>query len=177
MPKPLKIVLHGPESTGKTELCAQLAAHFRTVWTPEFARHFLDVKGEICAEDVWPIFYGAAAWQIADEKRARKLWFCDTDALATKIYAAHYYGAKSPEITEFARCHLADFYLLCDIDLPWTPDGAQRDLGHLRPQMMRKFRDELEFYGAPFALVRGFGETRFAAALRALQTQFPDASM
>ncbi|MBL7752590.1 MAG: ATP-binding protein, partial [Chitinophagaceae bacterium] len=33
-----KIVIIGPESTGKSTLCRQLAAHFNTLWCPEYAR-------------------------------------------------------------------------------------------------------------------------------------------
>ena len=36
-----KIVVVGPESTGKSTLCKQLAAHFQTRWCPEFARQYL----------------------------------------------------------------------------------------------------------------------------------------
>ena len=37
----LKIVLFGPESTGKTTLSIQLAKHYNTVWVEEFARLYL----------------------------------------------------------------------------------------------------------------------------------------
>ena len=40
----IKITLYGPESTGKTTLAKQLAEHYQTVWTPEFARDFLQEK-------------------------------------------------------------------------------------------------------------------------------------
>ena len=36
-----KIVILGPESTGKSTLCEQLAAHYNTVWCPEYAREYL----------------------------------------------------------------------------------------------------------------------------------------
>jgi nicotinamide riboside kinase len=36
-----KIVVLGPESTGKSTLCAALAAHYQTIWTPEYARAYL----------------------------------------------------------------------------------------------------------------------------------------
>ena len=44
--KPIqKIVVLGPESTGKSTLCAALAAHYQTIWTPEYARAFLSMNG------------------------------------------------------------------------------------------------------------------------------------
>ena len=39
-----RVVVFGPESTGKTTLCRMLAEHFGTVWVPEFVRGYLDQK-------------------------------------------------------------------------------------------------------------------------------------
>lgn len=36
-----KIVIIGPESTGKSTLCSQLAAHYNTIWVREYAREYL----------------------------------------------------------------------------------------------------------------------------------------
>ena len=60
-----KIVIIGPESTGKSTLCQQLADHYKTLWCPEFAREYLlkhgmnyeyddlltIVKGQLALED------------------------------------------------------------------------------------------------------------------------------
>jgi nicotinamide riboside kinase len=40
-----KIVIIGPESTGKSTLCKQLAAHYNTLWCPEYAREYLHENG------------------------------------------------------------------------------------------------------------------------------------
>ena len=40
-----KIVVIGPESTGKSTLCTQLAEHFNTKWAPEYAREYLLKNG------------------------------------------------------------------------------------------------------------------------------------
>lgn len=40
----IKVVLFGPESTGKTTLSKQLARHYNTVWAPEYAREYLQDK-------------------------------------------------------------------------------------------------------------------------------------
>jgi len=174
---PRKIVLIGPESTAKTTLAKQLAAHFNTSWVPEFSRHFLDVKGTIEASDVWSILYGQAAWEnAAFEGLEKSLLFCDTDALTTQIYAAHYYAVASEQIEAFVNSRRGDFYLLCNIDLPWVADGKQRDLGHLRAEMFERFQSELLKRNWPFALIQGEADARLAAAVLALQTYFPDLS-
>jgi len=41
-----KIVIIGPESTGKSTLCEQLAVHYRTLWCPEYAREYLLTHGK-----------------------------------------------------------------------------------------------------------------------------------
>ena len=40
----IKVVLFGPESTGKTTLSRQLAKHYNSVWVPEYAREYLQNK-------------------------------------------------------------------------------------------------------------------------------------
>ena len=40
----LRIVLYGPESSGKTTLAKALAKQFQTTWVPEFARNYLQEK-------------------------------------------------------------------------------------------------------------------------------------
>jgi len=42
---PRKIVIIGPESTGKSSLCEQLAQHYDSLWCPEFAREYLLTNG------------------------------------------------------------------------------------------------------------------------------------
>jgi HTH-type transcriptional repressor of NAD biosynthesis genes len=172
-----KIVVFGPESTGKTTLARELALHINTLWVPEFSRHFLDVKGTIEANDVWPILYGQAAWEnaaFAEIENSNRPLICDTDALTTQIYAAHYYGVASAQIEDFVESRHGDFYLLCDIDLPWVPDGVMRDSGHIRKEMFLQFESQLIKRGWPFALIQGAEEERFAGALAALQTYCPD---
>src|SRR3954469_23007123 len=40
-----KIVVIGPESTGKSTLCSQLAEHYKTIWCAEYAREYLKIHG------------------------------------------------------------------------------------------------------------------------------------
>ena len=40
-----KFVVIGPESTGKSTLCSQLAEHYHTTWVREYAREYLEKNG------------------------------------------------------------------------------------------------------------------------------------
>ena len=41
-----KFVIIGPECTGKSTLCEQLATHYHTLWCPEYAREYLLTHGK-----------------------------------------------------------------------------------------------------------------------------------
>ncbi len=54
-----KIVVIGPESTGKSTLCEKLADHYNTLWVPEYAREYLEKHGpEYTYEDLYDIAAG-----------------------------------------------------------------------------------------------------------------------
>src|SRR5690554_5934857 len=96
MNKTLKIVLTGPESTGKTTLAEKLANHYSLAWTKELAREFVEnLNRPYIEKDVLEI----AKLQILEENKIlnknHKAVFFDTDLIITKIWLLHVYG-KSP---------------------------------------------------------------------------------
>jgi HTH-type transcriptional regulator, transcriptional repressor of NAD biosynthesis genes len=95
-----RVVVTGPESTGKTTLARDLAAAFDTTWVPEYARAYLDAKypgrpdGQpLCVLDDMPeIARGQVAAEDAKAREARRVLFCDTDAAVTAVYSREYFG-------------------------------------------------------------------------------------
>ena len=88
----IKVVLFGPESTGKTTLAQELADHYKTEWVPEYAREYLQVKWDkeqkTCEpQDLIPIAEGQIRLENYLTKKANKLLICDTDLLETKVYS------------------------------------------------------------------------------------------
>jgi NadR type nicotinamide-nucleotide adenylyltransferase len=167
-----RVVLIGSESTGKTTLAERLAAHYGASWVPEFVREYAARKnGPLVVEDHVPIARGQRALEDAAvrtaETRHERLLIQDTDLLSTAVYCAHYYGQCPRWIEDAARDREPDLYLLLDIDLPWVPD-PQRDRGQMRPEMQKLFRDAVERSGAPFVVIAGSPEERFALARNAI---------
>jgi len=97
----LKIVLFGPESTGKTTLAKQLAKYYNSVWVPEYAREYLqykwNIKGKICErKDLIPIAEGQMQLENTLAKQTNTVLFCDTNLLETKVYSEVYYSGFCP---------------------------------------------------------------------------------
>ncbi|CAL2059576.1 ATP-binding protein [Tenacibaculum sp. 190524A05c] len=165
----VKVVLFGPESTGKTTLSRQLARHYNTVWAPEYAREYLQDKWnnerKTCEEsDLIPIAIGQMDLENSLAKKADKLLICDTDLLETKVYSEEYYGGfVDPLLDEFAIKNTYDIYFLTYIDTPWEEDDL-RDRPEQREEMFNAFKNALEKYNRPYILLKGDKETRLKKA-------------
>jgi len=171
---PLRVVLTGSESTGKTTLAADLSRHYGALWLPEYVRDYLEWKGQpLDPSDVEPIARGQIAAQDQALERAGRLLLLDTDVLSTVVYAEHYYGSCAEWIRTAAVVRRADVYLLCDIDVPWTND-PQRDRPHSRSAMQALFREALETRGLPFVEIRGGWRERFLAARATIEQLLQD---
>ena len=169
----VKVVLFGPESTGKTTLSNQLARHYHTVWAPEFAREYLQDKWnnerKTCeASDLIPIAKGQMKLENKLAKKADKILICDTDLLETKVYSEEYYGGfVDPSLDEAAKENTYDLYLLTYIDTPWEADDL-RDRPELRLEMFNAFEKALNTHNRPYILLKGDKETRLKKAVAAI---------
>ena len=93
-----RVVLYGPESTGKTTLAQALANHFQTEWVQEFARDYLQKKWEeqlaVCTlEDLPVIVAGQLEWENQKVIKANQILICDTNVLVTRVWSeTHFNG-------------------------------------------------------------------------------------
>ena len=166
-----RIVVTGSESTGKSTLAAALAAHYGTVWSPEYVREYVASRKEpIRAEDVEAIAKGQMRAQDALAGRSDGLLFHDTDLLSTAVYSCHYFGDCPAWIEDEVRRRQADLYLLAGIDVPWGADAGQRDRGHRREEMHELFRDALTRRGFPFVELSGPHARRLETAIRSIDS-------
>lgn len=164
--------MFGPESTGKTTLAKQLAAHFETVWTPEFARDYLqkkwDVSQKICEpEDLIPIAIGQVKLENDALLTANKYLFCDTNLMVTKVFSEMYYNFCDPALNKAASKHKYDLFFLTDVDVPWTKDDI-RDRPSDRTVTLATFKKALLENNKPFITISGTEEQRFNKAVKIL---------
>ncbi len=169
----VKVVLFGPESTGKTTLSGQLARYYNTVWTPEFAREYLQDKWnnerKICEQkDIIPIAEGQIKLENDLSLKADKVLICDTDLLETKVYSEEYYGGFVNTILDKAAIENSyDIYFLTYIDTPWEADDL-RDKPGERLEMFTAFENTLKKYNRPYVLLKGDKETRLKKAIEVI---------
>jgi HTH-type transcriptional repressor of NAD biosynthesis genes len=164
-----RVCVFGPESTGKSTLARDLAAHFHTVHVPEFARGLLDSKQGVCdASDIPLIAHGQLAAEDALARRANRLLLCDTDVLTTTIWSNVLFGDCPPWIRQVAASRHYDLHLLLDVDVPWV-DDQQRYLPHARQEFFAHCQRALEEASRPYVIIRGAWQERFDRACQAVE--------
>jgi NadR type nicotinamide-nucleotide adenylyltransferase len=165
-PNLTRIVLTGSESTGKTTLAAQLAAHYHVEFVPEFVRQYAASTGKpVVMSDHGAIARGQMALENEYAARADTLLFQDADLLSTVAYYRHYSGSCPKWIEEEALKRRPSLYILAYIDTPWVADGI-RDRADRREEMHQIFIDTLTEFSAPFVPLDGISEERKENAIK-----------
>ncbi|MET0392360.1 MAG: ATP-binding protein [Chitinophagaceae bacterium] len=181
-----KIVAIGPESTGKSRLCEQLARHYGTVWCPEYAREYLLKHGTgYSYEDLLTIAKGQLALEEEQVRIAQTLsttqhssspvssssglLFIDTDMYVMKVWCEFVFGNCHRFILDQVVERKYDLYLLCNIDLPWVRDEL-REYPDPEPrrQLYSIYRDILVNQAVPWVEISGNYEERVAKAVQAV---------
>jgi NadR type nicotinamide-nucleotide adenylyltransferase len=162
------IVLHGPESTGKSTLAERLAAHFGTVWVPEYGRAYCEKHGtDLLPEDLVAIMHGHIEAREALALQARGLLIQDTDPVMTAAWSMMLFGHRIPALDAFSD--VGQLYLLMDIDLPWIGDEVRMFPERAAQQRFFELcRAELVRRDLPWALISGAHDARFNRALDAI---------
>ena len=168
------VCLHGPESTGKTTLAAQLAEHIETVAVPEYGRIYCEIFGNACdLEDLRAIRRGEELLIDAARRKAKKLMILDTDAVMTAVWADVLLGGRPDDLDRIDKP--ADLYLLCDIDVPFVADGIRYFPDQAtRAKMFAQTKAELERRKLDFATITGSRYTRLRSAVDAITARFPE---
>jgi NadR type nicotinamide-nucleotide adenylyltransferase len=176
-----KIVIIGPESTGKSTLCQQLATHYHTTWCPEYAREYLTKNGmNYSYGDLLTIAKGQVELEEEYERSMEKRsdspltshlspLFIDTDMYVMKVWSEFVFGKCDRFILDQIIERKYDLYLLCNIDLPWIKD-ALREYPDLesRRKLYLIYKDIMINQQVPWIEISGDYEERLRNAVTAV---------
>jgi len=181
-----KIVIIGPESTGKSTLCEQLAKHYNTSWCPEYARQFLlehgthysyddlltIAKGQLELEEKCIQSLGKTSGPEVHSRSPMvnsELLFIDTNMYVMKVWCEFVFGKCHQFILDQIKKRTYHFYLLCNVDLPWTYDELREypDIER-RKKLYRMYEDLMENQGVSWIKISGNSEQRLEKAIKAV---------
>lgn len=159
----LKIVVTGPESSGKTTLAQALAARYQVPWVAEYARTYIDQLTQPYQEkDLLAIARGQVQREDEQAQTNPRLLICDTSLLVVYVWSHYRYGRCHPWIADQLAQRSVSHYLLCSPDLPWQPD-PQRENPTDRPELFVRYEEALR--GKPYTVVAGQGKIRLETAV------------
>lgn len=166
-----KIVIIGPESTGKSTLSEALATQLRTVWVPEYARQYLlNINRPYNEADLLEIAKGQLAFEDQLSAQADQYLICDTDLYVIKVWSEHKYDHCHSWILEQIATRTYHHYLLTDIDIPWQDDPQREHPGPWRQYFYSIYRDIVQQSGASWTSISGTHTQRLQQALHAIAT-------
>ena len=188
-----KIVIVGPESTGKSTLSQLLAIHYGTEWCAEYAREYLLANGtDYSYNDLLTIAKGQMALEDSSELLVGKgqiksnitplstvnstitthhapLLFIDTDMYVMKVWCEYVFGKCHPYIEEQIAERKYDLYLLCNIDLPWVKDELREYPDEApRKELYGIYKNILQNQSVPWVEISGNYEERLQKAIEAV---------
>jgi nicotinamide riboside kinase len=167
-----KIVITGPESSGKTTLSVALSTYLTLPLVPEYARQYLEDRGGAYdRSDLLMIAQGQATLERRAVSLGADAIICDTDLLTIVIWSDEKYGCCDTLIRDMYERDKPDLYLLCKPDIPWEPDPLRENPSD-RDRLMDLYSAALR--GKDVEIIHGDMEFRMHAALEILLDRFPE---
>jgi nicotinamide riboside kinase len=167
------VVVTGPESTGKSEICQFLAASYQTACIPEYAREYVSALNRPCTyQDVERI----GRVQVEQLQRGREgnwpMLFLDTFLIITKVWFREVFGKVPDWIDRDLQAAGIDLFLLCYPDIAWEPDPLRENPEPWRSLLYEAYLSEIKQLGSPYEVVRGLGSDRLSQAENAVARHY-----
>ena len=169
-----KILITGPESTGKSFLTKGLAKHYNGGFVGEYAREYIeDLKRDYLESDLLNIAKKQMELEDIQSEKNEAFLFCDTGLTVIDIWSQEKYKRTNDWIKQEILQRKYDLCLLCDIDLPWVYD-RQRENPYDRDRLLFLYQQSFEEREVAYFMVDGVGELRLKNAIEIINRFFND---
>lgn len=162
-----KLVVTGPESSGKTTLAEGLSVAWGAGCAEEVARAYLGAMGGPYQEsDLLAIAQAQLALEdrLASGQGTGRI-VCDTDLITIRIWSEEKYGRCDPWIAEQTEQRDYDHWLLCSPEgITWEPDPL-RENPEDRERLFQRHIATLDRLGKPYTVLVGDRQGRLEHAL------------
>lgn len=161
----MKIVITGPESTGKSRLTKALAEHFNSPFVAEYARQFLEQSGgQYTKDDLVTIAKGQIALEEEVGKASTDLILCDTSLEVVRIWSEWKYKTCDRFILDEALKRKPDLFILLKPDIPWIPDPLRENPDN-REEIYEKYQEVLKEYDTRVIEIGDYWQARLHQAI------------
>lgn len=165
-----KIAIVGGESTGKSTLCAHLAAHYNTVWVKEYARKYLEeLDRPYRFDDLKKMALGQIATEIELQENANEFLFCDTDLHVFKVWSEFKFQKFDVVIEKLLHEVVYNGYIITSPDFPWQFDPLRENPDPLlRETFFNLYVELIKKKQKPYCIVSGVESSRVSQAINFL---------
>ncbi len=163
------VVIGGPESSGKSQLCSDLSSALNAPWVPEYARQYLETNG---ASYDWEVFQKIYFRHLQVQEEAldslhSSLIILDTDSVNFMVWAQRVFKEAPPFILNQYPKETNYHYLQCFPDLPWEDDPL-RENPNDREAIFNEQLEIINDLGRPVRIIKGQKKERLRNAIDAL---------
>lgn len=161
----IKIILTGPESSGKTTLALKLSQYYNEPFVAEYARLYLEEKGPLYDfNELLKMAKGQTEAENEGLRDANRFLFCDTDLLTFKIWSEFKFGSHLTAIDDQIKKLTNRFYLLCSPDFPWVFDELRENEDD-RWEIFELYKEVLNDHDMEYFILEGNELYRFNTAI------------
>ncbi len=160
-----KIVLTGPESSGKSLLTRELAKYFNTNWAPEYARIYFE-KNKVNYS--YPLLLIVSqvhkSHQLKYISKSKELIFLDTDLINYKIWCDVVYNKTHKWVINNIQKENDHRYLITYPDVKWKLDPLRQNPND-RIRLFDRHLREIAVLKRPYRVIKGMGSKRLSNAI------------
>jgi len=166
---PKRIVITGPESSGKSTLASAIGEKFNLQVVEEYAVEYLSEKGsDYSFEDILEIARGQRERELQAINLSKGPVVCDTSMLVLHIWSEVRFKNTHPLVLKWLDELRDDLFLLCKPDIPWEP-GPYRENPHDRYDLYSLYLDWLRSRKYWFSIIEGDRHVRLEKALNIIE--------